>query len=156
MSADFVINTSRLTLARLQKEIYQHFADEPENRTLSVTVMSFGFKFGIPMEADMVLDTRFLPNPYYVAGLREKTGLDREVFDFVMEQEATGEFLERLRGLVEFLLPQFIEEGKSSLTVAVGCTGGRHRSVAVACALSDMIQSMGQSAETVHRDVDKQ
>ena len=155
MNADLVINTSKLTLSQLQSEICRHFMGDGEQRRLKVTVMSFGFKYGIPIEADMVLDARFLPNPYYVAALRDKTGLDAEVYDYVFQHDAAKEFLEHLKHLVGFLLPQYTEEGKYSFTIAVGCTGGRHRSVAVARALTELIRGMGQEAENINRDVDK-
>lgn len=154
-SADYVINTSHLTLGQLQAEIYRLFVGEAADRPLNVTVMSFGFKYGIPIEADMVLDVRFLPNPYYVASLRDKTGLDKEVSDFIFRHESSREFMRRVEELVSFLLPQYVEEGKHNLTIAVGCTGGRHRSVAVARALTDFILGLDQGAKNVNRDMDK-
>ena len=155
MNADFVINTSKLTLGQLQSEICKRFMAEGERRTLDVNVMSFGFKYGLPIEADMVLDVRFLPNPYYVASLRDKTGLDTDVYDYVFQHDAAKELLEHLKQLIAFLLPQYVEEGKHSFTIAVGCTGGRHRSVAVARALTELLRTMGQEAECIHRDMDK-
>ncbi len=154
-NADFVIDTSNLTLGMLQSEIYKRFMGDAAKRMLDVTVMSFGFKYGIPLEADMVLDARFLPNPYYVEALREKTGMDREVYDFVFQNDTSKEFLKHLNRLIAFLLPQYVEEGKSSFTVAVGCTGGRHRSVAVARALAETIRTLGHGAELVNRDIEK-
>ena len=154
-SADYVINTGVLTLGQLQKEIYRCFSGNPEGRSLQVTVMSFGFKFGIPIEADMVLDARFLPNPYYVAGLREQSGMDAAVRDFVFQSETSKEFLLRTQELIEFLLPHYVEEGKHTFTVAVGCTGGRHRSVAVANVLSERIRAAGYSTELINRDLEK-
>lgn len=154
-SADYVVNTSHFTLGQLQKEIYRLFGGAGMERKLQVTVMSFGFKYGIPVEADMVLDARFLPNPYYVSTLREKTGMDAEVYDFVFDHETTTEFLRHLKELIGFLIPQYIEEGKHTLTIAVGCTGGHHRSVAVARALTESIQQMGQEAQLVNRDLEK-
>ncbi len=154
-NADFVINTSNLTLGMLQAEIYKRFMGSETERTLDVTVMSFGFKYGIPIEADMVLDARFLPNPYYVEALREKTGLDSEVRDYIFQHSTSQEFLQHLNRLLAFLLPQYVEEGKSGLTIAVGCTGGHHRSVAVAAALAETIRTLGHSAELVNRDMEK-
>ena len=154
-NADFIINTSGLTLGMLQAEIYKRFMGNEGERKLNVTVMSFGFKYGIPIEADMVLDARFLPNPYYVESLRSKTGMDREVYDYIFQHAASREFLQHLNRLIAFLLPQYVEEGKSGFTIAVGCTGGRHRSVAVASALAEMIRALGYSAELVNRDMDK-
>ena len=155
MNADYVLNTSNLTLGMLQKEICKRFVGETGLQTLAVTVMSFGFKYGIPIEADIVLDARFLPNPYYDETLRDKTGLDREVCDYVFQNGAAEELLQRLKPLVEFLLPQYVEEGKRSLTIAVGCTGGHHRSVAVARALAELIRGLGHRAAELHRDMEK-
>ena len=154
-SADYVINTGALTLGQLQKEIYRCFSGNPEDRALQVTVMSFGFKYGIPIEADMVLDVRCLPNPYYVSDLREKNGMDDEVSNFVFQSEVSREFLHRVRELISFLVPQYIEEGTHTFTVAIGCTGGRHRSVAMARALSESISAPGCRTELINRDVEK-
>ena len=154
-SADYVINTGVLTLGQLQKEIYRCFSGNPEDRALQVTVMSFGFKYGIPIEADMVLDVRFLPNPYYVSTLREKNGMDNSVSDFVFQSEVSREFLRRTRELISFLLPQYVEEGKHTFTVAIGCTGGRHRSVVMARALSESLSVLGYHTELVNRDMEK-
>ncbi len=154
-NADYIINTSNLTIGMLQSEIYRLFIGDASRRQLSVSVMSFGFKYGIPIEADLVFDVRFLPNPYYVSALRHKTGLEKEVSDFVFKHESTKEFMNLLCKMVDFLVPQYIEEGKHTLTIAIGCTGGHHRSVAVAKALTDYIEAMGQSAENVNRDIDK-
>ena len=152
-NADFIIDTSHLTLGRLQSRIYELLDDGVRQRTLQVNVISFGFKYGIPAEADLVFDVRFLPNPFYVEELRGKTGMDAEVYDYVFSHEVAGAFMERLEQLVSFLLPQYVEEGKHMLTVAVGCTGGHHRSVAVARALTDRINAMGHPAELVNRDM---
>lgn len=154
-AADYIINTANLTLGMLQAKIYKLFVDDGDKRGISVNVMSFGFKYGLPIEADMVLDVRFLPNPYYIPELRKKTGLDEEVYDFVFGHDTTKEFMAKLRDMVGFLLPHYIEEGKHSLTIAVGCTGGRHRSVAVARALTEYIKQLGQSAELINRDYDR-
>ncbi len=153
--ADYVIDTSRLTLGQLQSKIFSLFSDEGMRRELHINVLSFGFKYGIPLEADMVLDVRFLPNPYYVTALREKTGMDDEVYDFVFQHETSKEFLRKLEDLMIFLIPQYIEEGKHSLTIAVGCTGGRHRSISIARALRDSMEKLGYAAELTNRDMDK-
>ena len=153
--ADYVINTSNRTLGQLQSDIYRLFVGDAAARQLAVSVMSFGFKYGIPIEADMVFDVRFLPNPYYIAALREKTGQDAEVYDFVFRHESTRDFAKKLFDMVDFLIPQYIEEGKHSLTIAIGCTGGHHRSVAVAKALTEHICALGRHAEQVDRDIEK-
>jgi UPF0042 nucleotide-binding protein len=153
--ADYIINTAPLTLGMLQSEIYRLFVGEAEGRLLSVNVMSFGFKYGIPIEADLVFDVRFLPNPFYVAELRKLSGMDAAVFDFVFQHRDTGEFMRRLEALIDFLLPQYVEEGKHTLTIAIGCTGGRHRSVAVAKALTDYIKEQSNAARLINRDIDK-
>ncbi len=153
--ADYIINTSHLTLGQLQSELYRLFMGDAAKRSLQVNVMSFGFKYGLPIEADIVLDVRFLPNPFYEPELREKTGLEREVRDYIFRNPRASEFLARLGELISFLVPQYVEEGKHTLTIAVGCTGGRHRSVAVAEALTELINQLGQSARSIHRDVEK-
>lgn len=120
---------------------------------MEVRVTSFGFKHGIPMEADLVFDVRFLPNPYYVAELRPRTGLDDGVRDYALSAPQSREFLLRLTDFVTYLLPRYVEEGKTSLTIAVGCTGGRHRSVAVAHALAEAVRKEGYPVGEVHRDL---
>jgi UPF0042 nucleotide-binding protein len=154
-NADYIINTSNLTLGQLQKEIFKYFGGDPDGRALHVTLMSFGFKYGIPIEADMVLDARFLPNPYYVPGLRQKNGMDDAVYDFVFGSELSAEFLRRVEALIAFLIPQYIEEGKHGFTIAVGCTGGHHRSVAVARALESRIRALGCRTTLINRDMEK-
>lgn len=153
--ADYIINTTNMTLGRLQQEIYRLFSGAEKERPLAVNVMSFGFKYGLPIEADIVFDVRFLPNPYYEPELRTKTGLDAEVRDYIFKTDVAGEFLRRLGELISFLIPRYVEEGKHTLTIAVGCTGGRHRSVAVARALTELINRLGQSAENINRDIDR-
>ena len=154
-NADFIIDTSHLTLGQCQAKIYALLLGDAAERAMLVNVMSFGFKYGIPAEADLVIDVRFLPNPYYVAELREKTGMNQEVYDYVFGHDVARELLKRLRDLLAFLLPQYVEEGKHALTVAVGCTGGKHRSVAVARALVETIKELGHRAELVNRDMEK-
>ena len=154
-NADYVINTTHLTLGMLQGELYRLFVGDEASRQLSVNVMSFGFKHGAPIEADMVFDVRFLPNPYYVESMRRQTGLDAEVYDFVFSHAMAREFLELLCALVDFLIPHYIEEGKRTLTIAIGCTGGHHRSVAVARALTEHIRKLGHSAENNNRDIER-
>ena len=153
--ADDIIDTTNLTLGNLQKRIFGMVAEEGENREIGVVIKSFGFKHGIPIEADLVFDVRFLPNPYYVPELRDLTGLDEPVYDYVMGMEATTQFLEKLTDMMQFLLPQYIEEGKRNLSVCIGCTGGHHRSVSVARALCDNLKEHGYPVDCVHRDSDK-
>ena len=153
--ADFVVNTSRLTLGQLQSRLYELLCGTGQKRGLDVTVLSFGYKYGLPAEADLVFDARFLPNPFYVDELREKSGLDLPVKEYVFSFQQTRTFMEQLEAMLEFLLPLYVEEGKLSLTVAIGCTGGRHRSVAIAAALNDHFLAKGISSVNVNRDIDK-
>ena len=153
--ADFIVNSSNLTLGMLQNRLFSLFAAEGKKREIDVTVMSFGYKPGLPMDADLVFDARFLPNPYYVEELRPMCGLDRPVAEFVFSYQQTRIFMEKMEDLVSFLLPLYIEEGKLGLTIAIGCTGGRHRSVAIAAALNDYLQAKGLSSVNVNRDLDK-
>ena len=153
--ADFVVNTSRLTLGQLQSRLFELLCGEGEKRELDLTVLSFGYKHGLPAEADLVFDARFLPNPFYVDELREKSGLDLPVKEYVFSFQQTRTFMEQLETMLEFLIPLYIEEGKTSLTVAVGCTGGRHRSVAIAAALNDHFLARGMASVNVNRDIDK-
>lgn len=152
--AEYIIDTSNLSTAKLKGELRRLFDREgsAEGR-MDVRVLSFGFKHGIPMEADLVFDVRFLPNPYYVADLRPLTGLDQGVRDYVFNGGQAEEFLDRLWNLLGWLLPRYEEEGKTALVIGVGCTGGHHRSVAVAHALSDKIRAEGWSISESHRDL---
>ena len=130
--AGYLITTTDLPTKKLRDQVLEMFLpSRKKTGELSISVTSFGFKYGVPAEADLVFDVRFLPNPFYVEELRPKTGLDEPVRDYVFSCRETGEFMEHLKGMVSFLLPHFVEEGKSALVIAVGCTGGRHRSVAV-------------------------
>lgn len=153
--ADYVINTSNLTLGMLQSELYRLFVGEKPESRMMVNVMSFGFKYGIPIESDLVFDVRFLPNPFYVSELRSMSGLDAPVSEFVFKSAETRTFMSRIEELIKFLLPLYVDEGKLSLTVAIGCTGGRHRSVAIAKALSDSIAAMGYGTQNINRDINK-
>ena len=153
--ADFVVNTSRLTLGQLQSRLYELLCGTGQKRGLDVTVLSFGYKYGLPAEADLVFDARFLPNPFYVDELREKSGLDLPVREYVFSSRQARTFMEQLEAMLEFLIPLYIEEGKLSLTVAIGCTGGRHRSVALAAALNDHLLAKELSSVNVNRDIDK-
>jgi len=154
-SADYVVNSSSMTLGVLQNRLFSLFAGEGRKRGLDVTVMSFGFKHGIPLDADLVFDARFLPNPFYVDELRPLSGLDRPVAEFVFSHPQTRSFLEKLEDMISFLLPYYIEEGKLTLTIAIGCTGGRHRSVALASALHKHLVANNVSSVNINRDIDK-
>ena len=150
--ADYIIDTGATTLGQLHNEILRLFAQGTAD-ALPINVIAFGFKYGLPMEADLVLDVRFLPNPYYVEALKSLTGLDQAVYDYVMGQPDTAEYMKKLTDFLDFQLPRFRDEGKPSLTVAVGCTGGRHRSVSVARALTDYLLKKGQNARLICRDM---
>ena len=151
--AEFVVDTSALSTAKLRGELLRLFGRGSQEGAMTVSVTSFGFKHGLPREADLVFDVRFLPNPYYVQELRPRTGLDDGVRDYVFSGGAAGEFLEKLQDLVGFLLPKYVEEGKTALVVAVGCTGGHHRSVAIAHALAAYIRGRGYPVTESHRDL---
>jgi len=153
--ADYIVNTSSLTLGMLQNRLFTLFSGDGRKRDIEVTVMSFGYKHGLPMDADLVFDARFLPNPFYVEDLRPLCGLDRPVFEFVFGYQQTRQFMEKLQDMVDFLLPLYIEEGKLGLTIAIGCTGGHHRSVAIASALNNYLAAKGVSSVNVNRDLDK-
>ena len=150
--ADWILDTGDTTLGQLHNEILRIFSPGGEARLLPVTVMSFGYKYGLPLEADLVMDVRFMPNPYYVPELRELTGLDGQVRSYVLDNREARSFLDRLTEMLGFLLPLYTREGKASLTVAIGCTGGRHRSVAVASALTDALVRQGVNAISINRD----
>ena len=151
--ADFIIDTTLMPAAKLRNELYRLFGDKSARSKLSVNVVSFGFKYGIPLEADLVFDVRFLPNPFYVPDLKRKTGMDSEVYDYVFSFPQTKTFIEKLEGMLSFLLPLYAEEGKSTLVIAVGCTGGHHRSVAIAHALAQHIRDLGRPVAESHRDL---
>ena len=152
--ADYIIDTTQLSPAQLKERISDIFLGDSV-KGLRITCMSFGFKYGAPTEADMVFDVRCLPNPFYIDELRDKTGLDSEVYDYVMEKPETKGFADRLFDMMDYLIPLYSDEGKSSLVIAIGCTGGKHRSVTLAEALARHISESGLKAATVHRDITK-
>lgn len=154
--ADFIIDTSALSTGKLRGELLRLFDAQGSKGGLSVNVISFGFKHGIPLEADLVFDVRFMPNPYYISDLREKTGLDQAVCDYVFSFQQTQDFLAKLEDLLAFTLPLYSEEGKTVLVIAVGCTGGHHRSVAVTRALTEYISRLGYQATENHRDMTRE
>ena len=153
--ADFVLDTTAFSTAKLRSELLSIFGGGDARQTLNVSVMSFGFKNGLPLEADLVFDVRFLPNPYYVPELKHLTGLDEPVREYVFASEAAGRFLERLEPLLAFLLPQYLQEGRTELVIAVGCTGGRHRSTAMAHHLANYIGELGYPVSESHRDISR-
>ena len=153
--ADVIIDTSQLLTREFKEELEKIVLERKEFNNLIVTVLSFGFKYGIPADADMVFDVRFLPNPYYVEELRPLTGNDKKIQDYVMKAPEAEEFLVRVDGLIQFLLPNYVKEGKSSLVIAVGCTGGKHRSVTLANAIADRLSKTPYGCKVEHRDIEK-
>ncbi|MBS5063332.1 MAG: RNase adapter RapZ [Hungatella hathewayi] len=154
--ADFIIDTSQLLTKELRQELEKIFVENHSYYNLFVTVLSFGFKYGIPADADLVFDVRFLPNPYYIEDLRPRTGETKEVQDFVMQGDTGTRFLEKLGSLLDFLIPNYVLEGKNQLVIAIGCTGGKHRSVTIAGAVYEHLktqQELGVKLE--HRDIDR-
>ena len=150
--ADKVIDTSGLKLGEL-KEKLSALITLKRAGDMQISVMSFGFKYGIPKDCDIVMDVRFLPNPYYVTDLKEKTGLDKPVQDYIMSFPDAPEFATRFADLIKYLIPKYITEGKSYLTIAMGCTGGKHRSVFMAHQLAEYLNKLGLSASEFHRDI---
>ena len=151
--AEYIIDTTALSTAKLRGEVLRLFGGGAAAPAMNVSVISFGFKYGIPIEADLVFDVRFLPNPYYIAELRHQTGLDDGVYSFVFGYQQTKDFMARLESLIGFLLPQYVAEGKTALVIGIGCTGGQHRSVAITRALADFIKQKGYPVAENHRDM---
>ena len=152
--ADVVIDTTKFNVHELRQFIIDRFQN-PGRRPLLVSVVSFGFRYGIPADADLVFDVRFLPNPHFIPRLRKFSGKDPRVARYIRSFSQTGEFLRRIESLLLYLIPHYISEGKSYLTVALGCTGGRHRSVALAEVIRRELKRKGYSSKVVHRDIDK-
>ncbi len=152
--ATYIIDTSELKKAELKDKIIQIFGTA-ESEQMNINVLSFGFKFGMPLDADMVLDVRFLPNPFYVESMRHKSGAVPEVAEYIDEKPATQEFKKVLDPMIEFLVPQYVKEGKSQLVIAVGCTGGMHRSVFIAKHIFDLLNGKGYAVKLEHRDLMK-
>lgn len=153
LAADYVIDTSNMTLQELSKRLKEIYTEGVENITINVN--AFGFKYGLPLDSDLVFDVRCFPNPFYVDELKEKSGLDKEVRDFVMGYESARSFMKKLEDMVLFLIPMYIEEGKTSLTISVGCTGGKHRSVTMAYLLGETLKNNGYAVNMIYRDVEK-
>ena len=153
--ADVVVDTTDLNVHQLRSRIVDLFgADAPESG-MQTTIVSFGFKHGLPLDTDLVLDCRFLPNPHWEEHLRPLTGLDADVREFVLGQELAGRFLDELTSMLDLLLPAYVAEGKSYLTIAFGCTGGRHRSVAIAERIAAVLRQQGFAPRVTHRDLDR-
>lgn len=154
--ADYIINTSKLLTRELKQELDKIFVKNQEFHNMMISVLSFGFKYGIPTDADLVFDVRFLPNPYYVDALRPLTGLDDSVYNYVMNSELAWKFADKLEDMVTFLIPNYVKEGKTNLVIAIGCTGGKHRSVTLARELYRRISGNSEYGFRLeHRDVEK-
>lgn len=153
--ADLLIDTTELNVHQLRRRMHEAFGSIGSETAMRTTVTSFGYKYGLPLDVDLVFDCRFLPNPHWVEELRPQTGLDAAVADYVLEQPVTGAFLARLERLLALILPFYVQEGKSYLTVAFGCTGGRHRSVAIAERMAHALDRLGHAPAIVHRDIDR-
>lgn len=152
LSATHIIDTSATTRQQFRSQIMQIYSENETNHGIVINVMSFGFKYGIPLDADLVFDVRFLPNPYYILELREKSGLNDEVADYVMNFKQSQEFKKKLFDMIDYLIPHYIEEGKSQIVISIGCTGGMHRSVTFARYLADHLKENSYRVYTTHRD----
>ncbi len=153
--ADLLIDTGELNTNQLRTRVIEAFGDEGGASAMQTTVVSFGYKFGLPLDVDLVFDCRFLPNPFWIEELRPFSGLDAPVRDYVLSHPEATDFLEKVDGLLAGILPSFVREGKSYLTIALGCTGGRHRSVTLAEALGERFSERGHPVSVFHRDVDR-
>ena len=153
--ATYVIDTSEKTPSQLKKVIETNFADDTTDRALVVNIISFGFKHGLPLDCDLVFDVRFLPNPFYLPELKKKNGTEEEVAEFVFSYQQTQDFLEKLKDMIDYLLPFYEEEGKTQLAIGIGCTGGQHRSVAISELLYAHLWEMGQRVYVNHREMSK-
>lgn len=152
--AQLVVDTSKLSPRQLREEIFHSFQTDEGQYPFHIDVMSFGFKYGLPIDADIVMDVRFLPNPYYIPELRDKTGLDQEVYDYVMNSDKTTEFVNHFEALLQTVIPGYIKEGKTNVVIAIGCTGGQHRSVALACRTGEFLKK-DYHVTIAHRDVNR-
>ena len=153
--ADYIIDTTHLLTRELKKELNNIFVDNGKFSNMMISVLSFGFKYGIPADCDLVFDVRFIPNPFYIAELKHLTGNDVAVRDYVMQWDEAKEFSKKLNDMVEFLIPNYIKEGKNQLVIGIGCTGGKHRSVTLANELYNNLKRTGHSVVIAHRDIDK-
>lgn len=152
---DYVIDTSNLLPKQLKEEIISLFVQGKTYQGLIVNVVSFGFKYGVPMDCDLVFDVRFIPNPFYIPELKERTGMDEEVYGYVLSFPESKIFLKSLHDMITFLLPYYVKEGKSQLVIGIGCTGGKHRSVSIANQLTDSLKTKGYSVVSQHRDIER-
>lgn len=153
--ADYTIDTSNLTNAGLLRKLKDIYGAPEEKSGLKINIVAFGFKFGLPVDCDLVYDVRCFPNPFYIDSLKPKTGHDKEVRDYVMSFQSAKDFMDKLYDMMKFLLPLYIEEGKLSLTVGIGCTGGKHRSVTMSILLTEYLQNAGYNVNLICRDADK-
>ncbi|MCL2617431.1 MAG: RNase adapter RapZ [Defluviitaleaceae bacterium] len=153
--SDYIIDTTHVLTRDLRRKMREIFFEDKSFDSLIINIISFGYKYGIPTDSDLVLDVRFLPNPFYDLNLRRQTGNDPEVAKFVMERDETRIFLEKFGSMLDFLIPRYIAEGKNQLVVAIGCTGGKHRSVAISSAIANTLQKNGNSVIISHRDIEK-
>ncbi len=151
--ANTIIDTSYLSLAKLQGHVMEAVAVDAKDAAMSVNVVSFGFKYGLPLDADLVFDVRFLPNPYYIEELKHKTGLEPEVEAYIFSYQQSQDYMDKLQNLIEFSLPLYSSEGKTALVIAVGCTGGHHRSVTIAKKIAEYVSQLGYQTSCVHRDL---
>lgn len=155
LNAHHVIDTSSITTKQLRETISRIFNENKKTEGLSINIITFGFKYGIPADADLVFDVRFIPNPFYIDSMKHLTGKDGSVIEYVLNNDLTQEFLKRTFYLLEFLVPNYIKEGKSQLILAVGCTGGRHRSVAIGNKLCEMLKTTGSVMFIEHKDIER-
>src|SRR6056297_281198 len=153
--SNHIIDTSSLTNAMLKEEIHRIFLEGKEQKKITISIISFGFKLGIPIDSDLIFDVRFLPNPHYITDLRDKTGNEEEVQNYVMKFPQSGEFFNKLKDMIDFLIPHYIKEGKTQLVIGIGCTGGKHRSVTIANLLGDYIERDNYRVIITHRDIMK-
>lgn len=151
--SEYIIDTSRLLVRDLKQEISHIFVEGKTYGNFFITLVSFGFKYGIPADADLVFDVRFLPNPYYVESLKSKTGNDADVYNYVMASDKAGIFIDKLYDMLVFLIPEYIKEGKNRLVIGIGCTGGHHRSVTITNALYERLKDLGYGIKAEHRDI---
>lgn len=155
--ADYIVNTDNLLTRDLRSEMEKIFVENKDYKNLFINILSFGFKYGIPVDSDLVFDVRFMPNPYYEEDPKHKTGNDKEVQDFVLSSPVSGEFLEKLQDMIRFLIPNYIAEGKHQLVISIGCTGGKHRSVTIANRLYECLKKDEEyGIKITHRDIGKE